>query len=55
MEISRGEFGKVISLPAPVAEENIQAALRDGVLEIFLPFGPRPVFSVTTVRIKKMI
>ena len=52
MEVSRGEFGKVISLPEPVSEENCQAVLRDGVLEIFLPFGQRHIFAITQLRIK---
>ncbi len=53
MEVSRGEFGKAISLPEPVSEENCQAKLRDGVLEIFLPFGQRHVFAVTQLRIRR--
>ncbi len=53
MEVSRGEFGKVISLPEAVAEDNCSAVLRDGVLEIFLPFGERPAFSVVTLRIRR--
>lgn len=53
MEISRGEFGKVIVLPKPVAEDRCRASLRNGVLEIFLPFGPHAVFTVTTLRITK--
>lgn len=52
MEVSRGEFGKVIPLPEPVAEEKANAVLRDGVLEIFLPFGKTSAFSVATLRIK---
>ena len=55
MEVSRGEFGKVIHLPEPVAEENCQARMQDGVLEIFLPFGQRPAFSVTTLTIRTII
>lgn len=55
MEISRGEFGKIIMLPKAVSEDKCQASLRDGVLEIFLPFGPRAMFSVTTLRIKTVI
>lgn len=55
MEVSRGEFGKVINLPDPVAEDNCQAMLRDGVLEIFLPFGARHVFAVTQLRIKTLL
>jgi HSP20 family protein len=55
MEVSRGEFGKIISLPEPVSEENCSAALRDGVLEIFLPYGQRPVFSVITLHIKTYV
>ncbi len=55
MEVSRGEFGKVITLPEPVAEENCQAFLRDGVLEIFLPYGRRAVFAVTNLRIKTLL
>ncbi len=54
MEVSRGEFGKVIVLPEPVAEDNCKAVLRDGVLEIFLPFGQRSVFSVITLRIQSL-
>lgn len=53
MEVSRGEFGKIIVLPEPVAEENCSAALRDGVLEIFLPHGQRAAFSVITLHIKR--
>lgn len=52
MEVSRGEFGKVIYLPEPVAEANCRAALKDGVLEIFLPFGSRHALAVTTLRIR---
>lgn len=55
MEVSRGEFGKVIALPEPVAEDNCQAMLRDGVLEIYLPFGNRHVFAVTHLRIKTIL
>lgn len=55
MEVSRGKFGKIIHLPKPVAEDNCQASLRDGVLEIFLPFGPHAFFTVTTLRIKTMM
>jgi|GEM_PF-1828509 Molecular chaperone (small heat shock protein) len=55
MEVSRGEFGKVIVLPEPVAEDNCRAVLRDGVLEIFLPFGERPIFSVVTLRIQSPV
>lgn len=54
MEVSRGEFGKVIGLPEPVSEENCQAVLRDGVLEIFLPFGQRHVFAITQLRIRTL-
>lgn len=54
MEVSRGEFGKVITLPEPVSEENASAVLRDGVLEIYLPFGQRSAFSVTSLRIKAL-
>ncbi len=53
MEVSRGEFGKVICLPEPVSEENCRAALKDGVLEIYLPFGQRHVFAITQLRIKR--
>lgn len=55
MEVSRGEFGKVIALPEPVAEDNCQAMLRDGVLEIFLPFGQHHIFAVTQLRIKTLL
>lgn len=55
MEVSRGEFGKVIALPDPVAEDHCQAMLRDGVLEIFLPFGQRHIFTVTQLRIKTIL
>ncbi len=55
MEVSRGEFGKLINLPDPVSEDNCQAMLRDGVLEIFLPFGQRRVFAVTQLRIKTFL
>ena len=54
MEVSRGEFGKIISLPEPISEENCSAVLRDGVLEIYLPFGPRSMFAVTTLRIRTL-
>ncbi len=54
MEVSRGEFGKSIALPEPVSEERANAVLRDGVLEIFLPFGPRSVFAITSLRIKTL-
>ncbi len=53
MEVSRGEFGKAIILPEPVSEDNCQAMLRDGVLEIFLPVGQRRVFAVTQLRIRR--
>lgn len=52
MEISRGEFGKVIALPEPVSAESSHAVLRDGVLEIFLSIGPRSIISVTSIRIR---
>lgn len=55
MEVSRGEFGKTISLPEPVAEDDCQAFLRDGVLEIYLPFGQRHIFSITQIRIKTFL
>lgn len=55
MEVSRGDFVKAIGLPEPVAEADCHAMLRDGVLEIFLPFGTRPVFSVINLRIRTMI
>lgn len=55
MEVSRGEFGKVITLPEPVSEENCRAALKGGVLEIYLPFGNRQVFAVTQLRIKTYV
>ena len=55
MEVSRGEFGKAITLPETVAEESCQATLRDGVLEIYLPFGNRPIFAVTQLRIKTLL
>lgn len=55
MEVSRGEFGKVIALPEPVAEDHCQVMLRDGVLEIFLPFGQRHIFAVTQLRIKTIL
>lgn len=54
MEVSRGEFGKAIALPEPVSEENSHAVLRDGVLEIFLPFGNRQIFSVMHLRIRTL-
>lgn len=55
MEISRGEFGKVIPLPEPVAEGNCQAVLKNGVLEIFLPYGSRHALAVTTLRIRTFL
>lgn len=55
MEVSRGEFGKLINLPDPVSEDNCRALLRDGVLEIFLPFGQRRIFAVTHLRIKTFL
>lgn len=51
MEISRGAFGKIIPLPAPVAEINCTAELRAGVLEIFLPYGKAVCYAATAVRI----
>ena len=54
MEVSRGEFRKAIALPEPVAEDNCRAALHNGVLEIFLPFGARATFSVTKLVITTM-
>ena len=53
MEVSRGEFGKIIHLPEPVSEENCRAVMKDGVLEIHLPFGQRHVFAVTQLRITR--
>lgn len=55
MEVSRGEFGKAIALPEPVAGDQAKAMLRDGVLEIFLPFGSRNAFSITNLRIRSVI
>lgn len=55
MEVSRGEFGKAITLPESVTGDTCQAMLRDGVLEIFLPFGSRNIFSVTHLRIQTLI
>lgn len=55
MEVSRGEFGKIISLPEPVSAENCQALLRDGVMEIFLPYGTRQIFAITQLRIKTFL
>lgn len=52
MEVSRGEFGKIINLPEPVAIDNCRAALREGVLEIYLPFGQQHIFAITQIRIK---
>lgn len=54
MEVSRGEFGKVIALPEPVSEENCHAVIRDGVLEIFLPTGARSVIAITSLRIRRL-
>lgn len=52
MEISRGVFGKIIPLPAPVAEINCTAELRNGVLEIFLPYGKAVSYAPTAVKIE---
>lgn len=54
MEVSRGEFGKTVVLPELVSGENASAVLRDGVLEIFLPFGYRSVFAITSLSIKTL-
>lgn len=54
MEVSRGEFGKVITLPEPINADGCSAALRSGVLEIFLPFGVRHMYSMTTIVIKTL-
>ncbi|MDR3211982.1 MAG: Hsp20/alpha crystallin family protein [Planctomycetota bacterium] len=51
MEISRGIFGKIIPLPAPVAEVNSTASLRNGVLEVFLPFGKNNSYAPTAIAI----
>ncbi len=52
MEISRGIFGKIIPLPAPVAEVNCTAILKNGVLEVFLPYGTAVTYTPTAVRIE---
>ncbi|MCL2000715.1 MAG: Hsp20/alpha crystallin family protein [Planctomycetes bacterium] len=54
MEVSRGEFGKAIFLPKLICEEKASAALRNGVLEIYLPFGSRSIFAVTSLHIKSL-
>jgi HSP20 family protein len=36
-EISRGEFSRMLTLPADVDDTKAKAELRDGVLEISLP------------------
>lgn len=51
MEISRGIFGKIIPLPAPVAEVNCTAVLKDGVLEVYLPYGKAVCYVPTAIRI----
>lgn len=53
MEIPRGVFGKIIPLPAPVAEINCTAVLNHGVLEIFLPYGKAVSYTATAIRIKR--
>ncbi|MCD8139665.1 MAG: Hsp20/alpha crystallin family protein [Planctomycetaceae bacterium] len=55
MEVPRGEFGKIIGLPEPVSAENCQALLRDGVMEIFLPYDTRQIFAITQLRIKTFL
>lgn len=52
MEISRGIFGKIIPLPAPVAEISSTAVLKNGVLEIFLPYGKAVSYDTTAIRIE---
>ena len=52
MEISRGIFGKIIPLPTPVSEVNCTAILKNGVLEVFLPYGKTISYAPTAIRIK---
>jgi HSP20 family protein len=42
MEISRGAFGKAITLPAPAEGEGASCSFADGVLEIRLPRSRGP-------------
>lgn len=51
MEISRGEFGKIIVLPAPVSSEGASAMLKNGVLEITLPRERRPILKHAALRV----
>jgi HSP20 family protein len=51
MEISRGEFGKTIVLPAPVSGEGASALLRNGVLEISLPRERRQIPASAILRV----
>jgi HSP20 family protein len=39
-ERRRGPFARQITLPAPVAADRVEAALRDGVLRVLLPKSP---------------
>lgn len=52
MEIPRGIFGKIITLSTPIAEANCSAVLKNGVLEIFLPYGKRVNYVPTAIRIE---
>lgn len=51
MEICKGIFGKIITLPVPVLEANCTATLKNGVLEIFLPMGKAVGYVPTAIRI----
>lgn len=53
MEIVRGVFGKIIPLPAPVAEVNCTATLKNGVLEVYLPYGKAVTYEPTAIRIER--
>jgi HSP20 family molecular chaperone IbpA len=48
-ESSRGPFRRVVSLPSGAAIEQIEARVRDGVLEIRVPRTPGPEPDVRTV------
>lgn len=53
MEVNRGVFGKIVPLPASVSEANCTAALKDGVLEVFLPRGKPSYYAVMAIQVIK--
>lgn len=55
MEVSRGEFTKIINLPEAVSEVNCRAEVKSGVLEIFLPLSKNAAYVITQLRIKSLL